>query len=118
MAIQTYLATTLAAALLVAAPIDDMTGGPAGNPSMAVNPDPLTAGGSATVTYSDPSQANQSIVVDIDNGMQRGTQTSTLVIELDEHGEGSAVWEVPTTWFLANFNAPNVAEIGCMISHN
>jgi len=106
MALHAYLATVMAAALFAAPPSDATT-----NPSLSVNPDPLTQGGSATVSYSDPSKAGESVTVDIDNGSRRNPETTSVVIELDANGEGTVIWQVPN-WSQANFNAPGAAEVG------
>lgn len=54
--------------------------------------------------------ANQTVLIDVDNGMRNGTQTAVIEIQLDANGEGVKVWTVPT-WLGANFNAPGVAEV-------
>ncbi len=78
-------------------------------PSMSVNPSVLAQGGTATISYSNRAMAGQTVVVDIDNGMQRNRQTATVEITLDANGFGSATWAVPA-WMIAKFNAPSVDE--------
>ncbi len=114
MILRSFLATALATALLTAAPApsDDTAASPP--PSLSVSPDVLAAGGTATISYSNPAMAGQVIVVDIDDGMRPNTQRRQVEIRLDESGKGTAVWPVPA-WDLANFNAPGVPEVGCPI---
>ncbi|MCR9246346.1 MAG: hypothetical protein NXI31_15040 [bacterium] len=104
------LATSVVAALFAVMPSNDEHGA-----TMSVNPDPLTEGGTATISYSDPSKANQTITIDIDNGMRRKPKKATVTIQLDENGEGATSWAVPG-WQMANFNAPGVAEQSVLIS--
>ena len=69
----------------------------------------LTAGQSATISYSNPSMAGQTVIIEVDNGMRRETQTAVIEIHLDADGRGTATWKVPD-WFGANFNAPDAGE--------
>jgi hypothetical protein len=85
------------------------------SPSMSVSSDVLAAGASVTVSYSNTALAGQTIVVSVDNGMPRNTQTASIEIVLDGNGSGSATWTVPS-WFMAKFNAPGVAEIALAIA--
>lgn len=108
MLLRTYLATAVAAFLFAGQPADHQ------GPSMSVSPIPPSTGSPATVSYSDPSKAGQTITVDVDNGSSRNPETDTIVIELDANGEGSATWQVPD-WGSASFNAPGVPEISTVI---
>ncbi|MCK5945592.1 MAG: hypothetical protein KAI24_26620 [Planctomycetes bacterium] len=89
-----------------------------GNPVAAQsNPTPtltvptvLNAGTSASISYSNPALANQTIVIDVDDGMRTNTQTTQIEITLDASGKGTVSWTVPE-WFGANFNAPGCSEV-------
>jgi hypothetical protein len=84
-------------------------------PSLSVNPSCLTQGGSATLSYSNPAMAGQTVVIDIDNGMVRRRETTSVEIVLDAKGNGTALWTVPA-WDFAKFNAPGVAEVACVVT--
>ncbi len=90
-------------ALVVAAPAQA---------TMTVSPGPLTVGNDATITYCDPDKANQTIVVDIDDGGDNSDQVS---IVLDANGCGDTTWTV-LSWTVAFFNAPDVPEISRSIN--
>lgn len=75
--------------------------------SLNISPDPLTVGEKATITYSNPDRAGQTIIVDIDDGGVPTPKTSFVEITLDAAGDGSAKWTVPN-WEGANFQAPGV----------
>lgn len=121
------LATAVAAALLTAttsaafvtvlpcAPCAPAAGGDQ-SASLSVGPDVLSAGKSATVTYVNPGMAGQTVLIEVDNGMQRGQQTSTIEMQLDACGKGSVSWTVPC-WGTANFNAPGVGEVSCPVAN-
>jgi hypothetical protein len=67
----------------------------------------LMAGGTATVSYSDPNLAGMTIIVEIDNGSQANPQFDYVTITLDANGVGSENWNVPDSgWRSATFNAP------------
>ena len=69
----------------------------------------LTEGETITVEYSDPSKANETVVIEADDG---GFPTATVVevvIVLDENGEGTVLWRVPR-WRAVSFNGPDVKE--------
>ena len=72
----------------------------------------LPSGGTATVTYSDPSQAGQTVTIDIDNA---GQKTSSVEITLDDKGYGSASWAVPEDWMMAFFTGPSGPSLMRMI---
>ena len=108
-------AASAAIALPIAVVAEDADAVASGAPSMSVNPDVLVQGGTATISYSNPKLAGQTIVVDIDNGRPRNTQTATIEITLDADGNGCATWAVPA-WDFAAFNAPGVAEIACVVA--
>lgn len=111
MLLRSFAARLLATALLVTA---SATAQHDGSATLGVNPDPLVAGGVATITYSNPALAEQTVVIDIDNGLRRGTIKTTVTIVLDSNGNGSTTWTVPN-WYMAKFNAPGAAEVGLMI---
>jgi len=86
--------------------------GPA--PSMTVTPDVLTVGGEATITYSDPGLANQTIIIAIDDMGIPTPRTDFVEIELGADGKGQKKWTVPS-WDLAHFVAPDGSENACPI---
>lgn len=83
--------------------------------SLTITERTLTSGGNATVNYSNTALAGQIVVIEVDNGMRRGTVTAFIEIQLDANGVGSAVWLVPA-WMGANFNAPGVTEVHRVIT--
>lgn len=109
---RTFLATFMAAALFATAPV--LAQGGDATPSLTVDGDVLKAGTSVQVSYSNPGMAGQTVVIDVDNGMRRNTQVSTIEVTLDANGHGSAMWNVPA-WMVANFNAPGVPEVTCAV---
>lgn len=74
----------------------------------------LTAGSSARVSYSDPSQAGQDVTVAVTGGFPVPT-TEYLTITLDASGKGSTPWTVPSLWRFARFNCSNAIELHCLI---
>ena len=80
--------------------------------ALSVTPDPLSAGGQATITYSGGTP-NGSVTVDIDNGESPpNDRTDTVQIQLDENGNGTATWNVPSSgWESAGFNESHVQEV-------
>ena len=72
-------------------------------------PTVLTAGTAVTIGYVNPGMAGQTVLIDVDNGMRRNTQTAVIEITLDANGRGTVSWQVPS-WLGANFNAPEAAE--------
>ena len=112
MPLRSFLAAAMAAALFTAAPVVAQDNENA--PSLTVNPGVLTKGSSATIHYSNPDMAGQTVVVHVDNGMRNNTQTQAVEITLDANGEGSAQWNVPD-WFGAKFNAPGAPEVFCPV---
>ncbi|MHC4516123.1 MAG: hypothetical protein ACYS5W_20825 [Planctomycetota bacterium] len=70
----------------------------------------LQAGSTTQVTYSDPSRAGDSVMVEIDNGVAGEVQV--IEIPLDENGNGSVDWDVPAQgWFVAKFNVPDAPDV-------
>ena len=68
----------------------------------------LPGGGNTTVTYTNPDRAGEVVTVMIDNG--KGEPPQRLEIQLDENGEGSEDWDVPSTWIVAVFVTNDVTE--------
>ena len=84
---------------------------------ITVEPDPLTSGEDATITYgSGADAAGDTITVEIDDGGQPTPQTDTVTIELDGSGAGTGTWEVPAGWGLANFNVSGCPEVTRLIT--
>lgn len=71
---------------------------------------PLHVGQDITITVSDPSRANGSIIVTIDNGDPADPQKVEVEIKLDGSGTGSANWTVED-WWSASFNAPGCKQV-------
>jgi hypothetical protein len=68
----------------------------------------VTAGTNVTLSYSNPHLAGQTIVVTIAGGIPQATVS--IEIQLDDEGEGTGTWGVPTNWRKAYVNAPDVTE--------
>jgi len=98
------LATTVALALLSAAPLA------AQSASLNVEPQTLTEGQAAKITYSNPAKAGQNVLTEIDNGRRRDTVTVFVEMTLDATGSGTVMWVVPD-WQGAKFNAPGATEV-------
>lgn len=82
-----------------------------GQGTLGVEPGVLTAGGEATITYSNPTRAGESVKVLIDDGGLLETQYDSVTIQLDEQGNGKGKWDVPLGWTSAYFNAPEASTI-------
>ena len=67
----------------------------------------LQNGGQAVITFSDPSQANQTVTVYVegDDG-----QVEEVEITLDANGDGVGLWDVPWGWDTAVFEVENVVS--------
>jgi hypothetical protein len=78
--------------------------------SLNVEPQTLTEGQTAKITYSNPAKAGQNVLIEIDNGRRRDTVTVFVEMTLDATGSGTVMWLVPD-WQLAKFNAPGATEI-------
>ncbi len=78
--------------------------------TMKVTDGVLCVGQSVSISYSDPSHANGTIVVTVDDGEIPNTTVVEVVIHLDSNGSGTANWTVPKGWWSAAFNAPDVRE--------
>lgn len=78
--------------------------------TMKVTDGVLHVGQSVSISYSDPSRANATIVVSVDDGEVPNATIVEVVIHLDSNGSGSADWTVPKGWWRAAFNAANVRE--------
>ena len=85
--------------------------------SMTVTPgNAVEAGDVVKVTYSDPSKANQTIVVRVSNNEQPpNNEEENLFITLDGHGTGMGQWTAPESWDSATFTAPGVVEVTLVI---
>jgi hypothetical protein len=75
---------------------------------------PLQVGQNITITVSDPSRANGSIIVTIDNGDPADPQKIEVEIKLDGSGNGTGSWQVGD-WLTATFNAPGCKEVSRLI---
>ena len=106
-----FLATTIATALLVAAPA--VAQGP--EPTLEVSESTLHVGDTVTITYFNPLLAGQTIQIDVDDGRRRDPHTDAVSITLDATGHGTANWTVPD-WSMAKFNGPDVGEVFCTVS--
>lgn len=71
---------------------------------------PLQVGKTVQITVSDPSRANGSIVVTIDNGDPVNPERVEVEVKLDASGNGAADWTVGD-WLEASFNAPGCKEV-------
>lgn len=71
---------------------------------------PLQVGKAIEIKVSDPSRANGSIVVTIDNGDPISPDKIEVEVKLDASGNGSANWTVGD-WLQASFNAPGCKEV-------
>jgi hypothetical protein len=77
--------------------------------SLTIGPGEILEGGSlASLSYSNPARAGQTIVVTLVGGTPQTTQE--VMIRLDGAGNGTSSWSVPTDWDKANVTAPDVAE--------
>jgi hypothetical protein len=71
---------------------------------------PLQVGKTIEISVNDPSRANGSIVVTIDNGDPVNPEKVEVEVKLDASGSGSANWTVGD-WLEASFNAPGCKEV-------
>jgi hypothetical protein len=62
---------------------------------VGTTPDPVGQGDTLTIHFCNPSLANQTITIDVKDGLG-GHETVTMT--LDEEGKGTATFTVPTTW--------------------
>lgn len=92
-----------------------LTAGLQAQASLTVNPSTLTAGGTATISYADPSKAGETVVVQIDNGGYPSLVVDEVLIDLDANGNGSATWHVPSDWWSATFQAPDAPSVNCAV---
>ncbi len=74
----------------------------------------LTAGSTARVSYSDPSQAGQDVTVAVTGGFPVPT-TEYLTITLDAKGKGSIPWTVPSHWRTVVFSGSGSEAVTCLI---
>lgn len=74
----------------------------------SVDPDPLTRGDNATVTYTDDTLAKGT---QVDVTVTDGTNSVSLTITIGDDGSGSTTWTVPSTWGLtAIFSSTGSAD--------
>lgn len=79
---------------------------------IGVTPNPLTAGGTATVSITG-GPPNTTIVVVADNG---GDGQQNVLVRTNAEGSGSQQWEVPSSgWSAANFNTEGATEVSRLI---
>lgn len=79
---------------------------------IGVTPNPLTAGGTATVSITG-GPPNTTVVVVVDNG---GDGQQNVLIQTDAQGSGSQQWEVPAEhWEVAKFNSEGATEVSRLI---
>ena len=71
---------------------------------------PLQVGKTIEITVNDPSRANGSIVVTIENSDPTNSEKLEVEIKLDASGNGASQWTVPD-WIGAAFNAPGCKEV-------
>jgi hypothetical protein len=81
---------------------------------LTVSPTPLVPGEKATVSYSDPKRAGETVTVTIDDGGLPVPSVVELYVRLDQNGVGSVSWDVPR-WLVANFGAPGVRQFMLVI---
>lgn len=86
-------------------------------PAITVSPNPLSAGGTATVTFSGGTP-NSTVRVSINDGTSPpDTKTDAVDVRLDGNGEGQATWPVPASgWSFAIFTAPGANPVGVVIT--
>lgn len=78
---------------------------------------PLQVGQNITINISDPSRANGSIIVTIDNGDPTNPEKVDVVVKLDAAGNGTTNWTVQD-WWGANFNAPGAKQVTRMVEES
>ncbi len=72
------------------------------------DPDPITAGGTLTIRFSDGSKAGQTITVEVDNS---NGDIRQVQVQLGADGKGSTTFVVPTLgWSVVNLNGPDSLE--------
>ncbi|MFO1032239.1 MAG: hypothetical protein U1F60_14260 [Planctomycetota bacterium] len=83
----TLLAPLFLAALATAQQIDVVSG-------------TLTVGQTIDIGFHDPSRANQTVTLTVDNGDPNDPEKVEVDVKLDAHGNGSTSFEVPDWWCL------------------
>ena len=81
--------------------------------TITVTPDPLQAGGTASVSIT--GGTGPTATVKIDDGGDP-PQTDTLEITLNDEGDGARDWNVPADWPVANFNAEGALEVSVLVT--
>ncbi len=71
---------------------------------------PLQVGKTIEISVNDPSRANGSIIVTIDNGDPANPEKVEVEVKLDASGNGTGHFEVQD-WWSAHFNAPGCKEV-------
>jgi hypothetical protein len=72
-------------------------------------PDPVSAGGTLRICFSNPALANTTVVISLDGGP--GGQSASVQIPLNGEGYGCVDWPVPATgWSVVNMNHPTSDE--------
>ena len=61
---------------------------------------PLSVGQTIDIGFSDPSRANGSVTLTIDNGDPNDPEKVEVEVKLDAHGNGSTSFVVPDWWYL------------------
>jgi hypothetical protein len=72
--------------------------------TLTVNPSPLTTGGTAHISYSNPGAPGAIVLVDIEGPKFPTPVVVQVEIQLDSNGNGSTKWPVPD-WGFARFYA-------------
>jgi hypothetical protein len=87
------------------------------SPTIGVSPDPLSAGGTATITISGGTP-DSSVTVSINNGASPpNTKSDSVPVTLDANGDGQATWPVPASgWSTAIFSTPGASDVNVLIT--
>lgn len=70
----------------------------------------LTAGKTIEVGFRDPSRANGTVTITVDNGDPLDPQSVDIEVKLDGSGRGSTSFTVPE-WWSATFNGGGAKEV-------
>lgn len=81
---------------------------------ISASPSPVDAGDELTIEYSGGASGG-SVTLDLDNGHGDERQ---VTVSLDESGNGSVTWTVPTTgWTVVNINGPDAQQETVIVDH-